>query len=124
MPDLVIDVFVPQSTDIEIIADTVDVVADPSGAQVIVVATPGPEGPPGPPGDGTQVFNETPSGVQNGGNTVFTLAHAPRAGSITVYRNGLRERLGVGYTVTGSTIVFTTAPLSTDEITADYLMEG
>lgn len=44
MTDLVVDVFVPQSTDIEVIADTVDVVADPSGAQVIVVATPGPPG--------------------------------------------------------------------------------
>lgn len=127
MADFVIEVSVPQSTDIYAQADTVDVVADAGGAQVIVVATPGPPGPAGPagsPGDGTQVFNEIPSGLRNGTNPVLTLAHTPHAGSTTLYRNGLRESLGIGYTVTGSDITFTVAPLSSDEITVDYLMEG
>lgn len=124
MTDVVIEVSVPQSTDIEIVADPVDVVADPNGPQVIIVAAPGPPGPPGSPGDGTGVVNETPSGVQDGVNTAFVLAHTPQVGSISVYRNGLRERINVGYTASGSDITFSTAPLSSDEITVDYLMEG
>lgn len=124
MTDVVIEVSVPQSTDIEVVADSVDVVADPNGPQVIVVATPGPPGPPGPPGDGAPVFGEKPTGTQNGINVSFTLIHTPQAGSTSLYRNGLREVLGVGYSVSGADITFSTAPLSSDEITVDYLMEG
>lgn len=122
MTEVVIEVSVPQTVDIEAIADTVDVVADPSGAQVVIVATPGPPGPPGPPGDGTGVFGETPTGTKDGVNTAFTLAEIPQPTSVAVYRNGLREHLDVGYTVSGPTVTFSTAPLSSDEICVDYLI--
>lgn len=123
---IVIDIEVtsPAEVALEVVAPVVDVSPDPDGAQVILVATPGPMGPPGPGGDGTQVFNETPSGLQDGANTTFTLAHEPQAGSTTVYRNGLREVLTLGFTVTGSTLTFSTPPLSSDVLTVDYLMEG
>ncbi len=97
------------------------------GARVLVAPSPGlrgPEGPAGAPADGVPVFGEIPDGVKNGANLTFTLANTPRAGSVAVYRNGLREFLGVGYTQTGADITFTTAPLSTDDIHADYLMDG
>lgn len=116
-----IEVTSPAAVALEIATPTVDVTPDPDGAQVVVVAVPG---PPGPPGDGTYVLNETPSGTQNGINVEFTLAHAPQTGSTSVYRNGLREVIGVGYSVSGSGITFTTAPLSSDVLTVDYLMEG
>lgn len=44
---IVIEVTVPDSADIAAEVDAVDVVAESDGAQVIVVATPGPPGPPG-----------------------------------------------------------------------------
>lgn len=44
MSDVVVEVSVPQATDIEAVAETIDVTADPDGAAVIVVATPGPPG--------------------------------------------------------------------------------
>lgn len=119
-----IEVTSPAAVTLEVATPAVDVTPDPDGAQVIVVATPGPPGPAGPPGDGAQVFNEQPSGTQNGVNVEFTLAHTPQTGSTSVYRNGLREVLGVGYSVSGSDITFTTAPLSSDVLTVDYLMEG
>ena len=102
----------------------VDVTSEPVNV-VVRGGQPGPPGPPGPPGTGgsTLVTGESPSGVQNGVNLVFTAAQSPMAGSMSVYRNGLRERNGVGYSVSGSTITFTTAPLSTDELTIDYLLE-
>ena len=124
MTDVVIEVSVPQSADIEVVADSFDVVADPNPPQVIIVAVPGPPGPPGPAGDGTPILNEVPSGVQDGVNTVFVLVNTPQPGSTALYRNGLRELLGIGYVVAGPTITFSTAPLSSDEITVDYLMEG
>lgn len=96
----------------------------PAIPSVLYVPVPGPAGPTGAAGDGAQIFNESPGGVQDGANAVFALAHLPKAGSVSVYRNGLREQLGIGYTVTGSTLTFTTAPLSSDAIAVDYLMEG
>ncbi len=85
------------------------------------VAVPVP-GPPGPGGgeSGSWSFNETPSGVKNGVNLNFTLTAVPLLGTLMVYRNGLREQLGIGFTVAGSTVTFTTAPLTTDELTVDY----
>lgn len=52
-PDhVVIDVFVPLTADVEVVAQEVAVVAapDPGGAHVIVVPSPGPPGPPGEDG--------------------------------------------------------------------------
>lgn len=99
-------------------------VAPAASQRVLIVPSPGPAGPAGAAGDGTQIFGEAPTGVKNGSNTAFTLAHTPQTGSTALYRNGLREVLGVGYTVSAATITFTTAPLSSDEIAVDYLMEG
>lgn len=117
-----IEVTSPAAVALEIATPAVDVTPDPSGAQVIVVAIPGPAGPAGQPGDGAGVFNETPTGVKDGVNTTFTLAHTPAVWSTTLYRNGLREVLTVGYTVTGSSVTFTTPPLSSDVLTVDYLI--
>lgn len=119
-----IEISSPAAVALEIATPAVDVTPDPDGTQVIVVAVPGDRGPAGPPGDGAQVVAEQPSGVQDGANAVFTLGHTPLAGSTALYRNGLRELSGIGYTVTGSSITFTTAPLSSDSIAVDYLMEG
>ena len=90
------------------------------GAGAIAVPVPGPQGPPGVGGSGAQVFNEDPGGVQNGVNLNFTLVSIPLAGSVRLCRNGLREMLGVGFTVSGSVVTFTTAPLVTDELIVDY----
>lgn len=111
------------AVDVEIDTPTMDVSAGTGGAQVVLLAVPGPPGPPGPPGSGTSIFGETPAGVQDGVNTVFTLANTPQPGAISLYRNGLREYLDVGFSVTGATITISAAPLPSDEITADYLME-
>jgi len=99
-------------------------VVSSSGAQVILVPVPGAQGPAGPAGNGTQVFNETPTGTVDGSNAVFTTAHAFQPGSTAVYINGLRERLGVGYTETTSTsLTFSQPPTSGDELIIDYLMQ-
>jgi hypothetical protein len=95
------------------------------GEAVVVVPTPGipgAAGPTGPAGNNSPVFNETPSGTQDGTNETFTLANNFQAVSTRVSRNGLREQLNVGYTEASPTIVFTTAPLPSDVLTVDYLI--
>jgi hypothetical protein len=86
----------------------------------------GVEGPPGiqgPSGANAPVFNEVPGGIQNGLNQVFTLAFTYQMGSTQVFRNGLRQKLGSGYTESAARqITFSDAPLAGEEITVDYFV--
>jgi hypothetical protein len=68
------------------------------------------------------VDDEVPSGSINGSNTAFSLASTPASGSLKLYLNGLRLKVGSGndFTLSGSTITMTTAPLTGERITADY----
>jgi len=69
------------------------------------------------------VDNETPTGDLDGVDTTYTLANAPSPStSLHLYLNGQRLREGAGndFTLSGSTITFANAPVSTDVILADY----
>lgn len=70
------------------------------------------------------VDSETPAGTINGTNPTFTIANTPVAGSVHLYKNGLRQRPGAGadYTISGSTITFTAGniPAGADTLLADY----
>lgn len=78
-------------------------------------------GPPGPPGQGEPVTDLIPKTAQNGSTTVFTLTRTARAtGGVQVFRNGLAEIPGVGFTATTTQITFTAAPLITDDIVVRY----
>lgn len=70
----------------------------------------------------TFITGETPSGTVDGTNSSFGLAATPLAGSLILYRNGIRQQLGGDYTLVGSTINFLTAsiPQSSDILLADY----
>ena len=48
---------------------------------------------------------ETPGGTVNGSNTAFTLSGTPSpSASLHLYRNGILQRQGLGYTLSGSNI--------------------
>jgi hypothetical protein len=69
------------------------------------------------------VDQETPTGATNGANATFTLSQTPSpSASLTVFLNGVRQTLGVDYTVTGTTITFLTAsiPQSGDILLCSY----
>lgn len=73
---------------------------------------------------GTAIFGEVPSGTRNGVNVTFATAHPYLAGTLAVYRNALRES-PANYTESGPTgLVFATAPLSSDDVTVDYLISA
>lgn len=62
-------------------------------------------------GSSTSVFfQEAVSGTINSSNVTFTLSNNPTANSLTLYLGRQIQILGVDYTLSGSTITYTTAP--------------
>lgn len=68
------------------------------------------------------VYAEIPGGTINGTNTVFTINHPPNAGTIALYKNGVRLNYTTDFTISGSTITFLTAslPVVGDILRVDY----
>ena len=53
------------------------------------------------------VDGETPAGTSNGVNTTFTLAQTPNpSASLALYRNGIRLKSGLDFSMTGNTVTF------------------
>jgi hypothetical protein len=72
------------------------------------------DGTSGPCGGAGPVFTdaEVPGGVVDGTNATFTLANTPSpAGSLVLYRNGIAQKAGVDYTLTGATVQFLTGAI-------------
>jgi hypothetical protein len=66
---------------------------------------------------------ETPNGTMNGSNAAFTLAMTPNpAASLMLFRNGLLQRAGVDFTLTGSSLSFQpgSVPQPGDLLQASY----
>lgn len=70
---------------------------------------------------------ETPQGAIDGVNARFTLSSAPNpGGSLQLYRNGLLQRAGVDYTLSGNTVTFLAGalPQPGDTLVAWYRVAG
>jgi hypothetical protein len=66
---------------------------------------------------------EVPAGTVNGSNAAFTLASSPSpAGSLELYRNGLLQRQGADYQISGNAVTFFLAsvPQTGDLLVASY----
>lgn len=64
-----------------------------------------------------------PAGAIDGVNTVYTLPNAPNpAGSLKLFKNGVRQTAGAGadYTLSGSSITYASALNPGDTHIADY----
>ena len=85
----------------------------------------GTSGPCGSTGSSGPAFNdaETPAGLINGSNSIFTLAASPTpAASLQLYRNGVLQKASADYTLSANTITFTAAsrPQTGDLLLASY----
>lgn len=81
------------------------------------------DGSTGTCGGGVFVDQESPGGVVDGANVTFTLANAPTPVlSLHLFRNGILQKAGFDYTLSGSTItfVFAATPQPADTILAAY----
>jgi hypothetical protein len=107
---------------------------NPTGAIETVTGTPTDcvrvDGSSGPCG-GTQpsfVDSDAPAGLVDGANTAFTLSGVPSpAASLTIYRNGMLQKEGLDFTLSGNQLHFVAAaaPQSGDTLVASYrLAEG
>ncbi len=69
-------------------------------------------------------FSETPVGTIDGTNATFYLTHAP-VGFFQLFLNGaLQNPLGNDFTLTGNTIVYTSAPLVNSVHAAFYFLQA
>ena len=71
----------------------------------------------------TFIDNETPTGLVDGANTGFRLTLTPSpAASLEIYRNGLRMRQGVDYSLSGTAVAFISdaVPQPGDVLMASY----
>lgn len=68
------------------------------------------------------IYHETPYGVKDGINTVFTLAQPPFPGTLEIFKNGLKldSLSGNDYTVQNKTVTLTTPVEADDVFIADY----
>jgi hypothetical protein len=106
---------------------------NPTGAIETVTGTPTDcvrvDGSSGPCG-GIQpnfVDSDAPAGLVDGANTTFALSGIPSpAASLTVYRNGMLQKAGQDFTVSGSQIQFVpaAAPQAGDTLIASYRLAG
>lgn len=105
----------------------VSVEVDSPTTEVVLIEGPqgpeGPIGPLGPTGPPAQVRVQTISGDGTTGEFQLDVPAASDS-SVQVFRNGLAEMAGVGFTTSsdgGSTVVsFSTAPLANDEVQVVY----
>jgi hypothetical protein len=64
----------------------------------------------------------TPSGTINSSNASFTLPSLPHSNkSVLLFINGIMQRQGLEYTISGSTITMTAAPQAGSDIFAWYV---
>jgi hypothetical protein len=71
----------------------------------------------------TFVDMEVPAGAINGSNALFTLAYSPApAASLHLYRNGILQKAGLDYTLSGPILTFIAGaiPQSGDALLASY----
>ena len=72
-------------------------------------------------GTNSFITNETPSGTVDGSNDEFTIANTPVSGTLQLFRDGqLLTGGGADYSLSGTTITFTTAPVSGSVLLAFY----
>lgn len=71
-----------------------------------------------------QIDNEAPAGDIDGVNAVYTLANTPVVGSVKLYRNGMRDKESLHYSISGATITRLSGNIlgTGDFLLADYLV--
>lgn len=102
-------------------------IAAVSGSPSDCVRADGTTGPCGASASIGFVDMETPAGAVNGINGVFTLTQAPApAASLLLFRNGILQKPGLDYMISGNTVTFLSAatPQTGDLLVASYRTGG
>jgi hypothetical protein len=73
-----------------------------------------------PQGIASKMYHETPTGVKDGSNVTFTLAHTPELNTEMIYLNGILIMPNTDYEMNGNMIIFSFPPTETDIIQVSY----
>lgn len=80
----------------------------------------GVKGDTGPPSLDLEI-GETPSGLINGSNNIFTTSLDFVPGTVELYRNGVRQKTPFDFTTSGTNTITTAfAPVAGEDIQVDY----
>jgi hypothetical protein len=105
------------------VVDINGMVSSAAGTATDCVHVDGSSGPCGGANAPSFVDGDLPAGVVDGSNTAFALSTVPDpVASLAVYRNGMLQKAGQDYTLTGSTVTFVAAatPQPGDTLLASY----
>ena len=83
------------------------------------------QGPQGLPGVGNVVtiYNEQPAGLINGSNNVFTTASSFQPGKVSVFINGLMQKIITHFQTTGNNTILLNDSLTVgDQIQVNYII--
>lgn len=70
------------------------------------------------------IFDEIPSGIINGSNTIFVTSYNFVPGQVDVFLNGLRQTLVIDYVTIGiNTILLNISPNSGELVTVNYIKQ-
>lgn len=99
---------------------TFDIAISPMGLQGL----PGVQGLPGAAGVSvTTIYNEQPSGLINGSNNSFTTASNFQPGKVSVFINGLLQKIITHYNTTGTNTILLNDSLTVgDQIQVNYII--
>lgn len=121
MAELFLDIIIDDEIDVSVVDDEPIDISTIDG-EITVVEFPGIRGPRGP----SATTHTAVLDAGDGETFVFQLPElAQHPERVQVFRNGLCEVYGIGFTATESFITFTTAPLDSDVISVSYeIKEG
>ena len=71
----------------------------------------------------SQIFNEEPAGLINGSNNVFTTSASFQPGKVSVFINGLIQKIVTHYQTTGNNTILLNDTLTVgDQIQVNYII--
>ncbi len=72
------------------------------------------------------IANEVPTGDINDINVTFILANTPESGTVVVLLNGIQQQPGSGndYVLSGTSVIFSTAPETGMDIMVNYIKQS
>lgn len=109
------------------VVDSSGLISTAAGNATDCVHVDGSSGPCGSAGSPSFVDGESPAGIVDGSNTSFATSAVPDPpASLSVYRNGMLQKAGQDYTLSGTTLTFVAGatPQPGDTLLASYRMNG
>ena len=124
MSEIIFTISPIAAADFTIVPTSVNITAGQSAPVSFTVNAMGVQGVQGVPGAvAALVYNEQPAGLINGSNNVFTTLSNFQPGKVSVFINGLLQKIVTHYQTTGTnTIILSDSLTVGDQIQINYII--